>query len=251
MKKIKTYEDFVNEEINLRKAAAGVVLGASLLGGMSSCKKTDIKPISQEVSSNQIKEVSIKVFNTKMKAIMPSSINWVMDTDYNINIKLKCYKKVNSGEYIDVKSPGGDIVTRGQYEEMEDIITTNIKLPEGSIIFIKFSLTLPKPSNIPTGKYLLREAFVGLEGYGRDTVFSNPNPLLYYPNTNVAWPVCFDPGHNTIFSFKFDSNSYTNWGGNAYGTITNKESDSSGNLSLSGYSRIYYVAGSNERSYIQ
>ena len=35
MNKIKTYEDFVNEEINLRKAAAGVVLGASLLGGMS------------------------------------------------------------------------------------------------------------------------------------------------------------------------------------------------------------------------
>ena len=44
MRKIKTYEDFVNEELNWKKAVAGAALGASLLGGMSSCKKTDIKP---------------------------------------------------------------------------------------------------------------------------------------------------------------------------------------------------------------
>ena len=35
MKVIKTYEDFVNEEINLRKAAAGVALGAGLAFGIA------------------------------------------------------------------------------------------------------------------------------------------------------------------------------------------------------------------------
>jgi len=245
MNKIKTYEDFVNEEINLKKAAAGVVLGASLLGGMSSCKKTDIKPVSQEVSVNQIKEVSIKAFITKMKG---SPINWTMDNDYNINIKLKCYKKVNSGEYIDVKSPGGDIVTRGQYEEMETS-STSIKLPEGSIVFIKFDCNIPKPlDNIQNyGIGYFKQAFIGLEGYGRDTIFSNPKPI-----PNVGWTPDFDPGHNSVFSFKFDteSNSYKTMGA-GFGIITNKESDSSGSLFIDGYSRIYYVVGSNERSYIQ
>lgn len=49
MKNIKSYEDFCNEEINLKKALAGAALGASLMGGMTSCKKTDIEPIQQEI----------------------------------------------------------------------------------------------------------------------------------------------------------------------------------------------------------
>jgi hypothetical protein len=49
MKNIKTYEDFVNEnlineEINFKKLAIGAAIGASLLSGMTSCKKEDIKP---------------------------------------------------------------------------------------------------------------------------------------------------------------------------------------------------------------
>ena len=40
MKKIKTYEDFVNEEINLRKAAAGLALGAGLAFGSPAHSQT-------------------------------------------------------------------------------------------------------------------------------------------------------------------------------------------------------------------
>ena len=40
MKVIKTYEDFVNEEINLRKAAAGVALGAGLAFGSPANSQT-------------------------------------------------------------------------------------------------------------------------------------------------------------------------------------------------------------------
>ena len=45
MKTIKTYEDFVNEEINLRKGLMGAALATSLMGGMTSCNKEDIEPI--------------------------------------------------------------------------------------------------------------------------------------------------------------------------------------------------------------
>ena len=41
MKVIKTYEDFVNEEINLRKAAAGVALGAGLAFGSPANSQTN------------------------------------------------------------------------------------------------------------------------------------------------------------------------------------------------------------------
>lgn len=44
MKNIKSYEDFTNEEINIKKTLAGVALGASLLGGMTSCKKSEREP---------------------------------------------------------------------------------------------------------------------------------------------------------------------------------------------------------------
>lgn len=37
MRNIKKYEDFFNEEINLRKGLMGAALGASLIGGMTSC----------------------------------------------------------------------------------------------------------------------------------------------------------------------------------------------------------------------
>lgn len=40
MRKVKTYEDFVNEEINLRKGLMGAALGASLMSGITSCDNT-------------------------------------------------------------------------------------------------------------------------------------------------------------------------------------------------------------------
>lgn len=53
MKNIKTYEDFVNEEINLRKGLIGAALATSLMGGMTSCNKEDIKPnIEQTIQDN-------------------------------------------------------------------------------------------------------------------------------------------------------------------------------------------------------
>ena len=43
MKKIKNYQDFTNEEINLKKTLAGAALGASLAIGNPSFATTDIK----------------------------------------------------------------------------------------------------------------------------------------------------------------------------------------------------------------
>jgi hypothetical protein len=53
MKTIKTYEDFVNEEINLRKGLMGAALATSLMGGMTSCKKEIIEPNKIELTQNQ------------------------------------------------------------------------------------------------------------------------------------------------------------------------------------------------------
>ena len=61
MKNIKTYEDFCNEEINLKKAVVGAALGASLLGGMSSCKKEDIKPCNHPTEQTQTQNVKVDV----------------------------------------------------------------------------------------------------------------------------------------------------------------------------------------------
>lgn len=175
MKKIKTYEDFVNEEINLRKAAAGVVLGASLLGGMSSCKKTDIKPISQEVSSNQnsvVVDISIKPKQYVMGVVSnPEVIQGFIDDNFEIDIKLQVYKKVNSGPIIKIKgsggvlgdhqisspTPGGDSTTtgfiaEGQYEIGELVSNRKISVSKGDVVLIKYSCKLKKPSEeIPAG----------------------------------------------------------------------------------------------------
>ena len=61
MKTIKKYEDFINEEINIKKALAGAALGASLLGGMSSCKKSDIKPSNPIEQNTPDIKVDIKI----------------------------------------------------------------------------------------------------------------------------------------------------------------------------------------------
>jgi hypothetical protein len=54
MKNIKTYEDFVNEEINLRKGLMGAAMAASLMGGMTSCNKEDIKPNTEQTIQDNI-----------------------------------------------------------------------------------------------------------------------------------------------------------------------------------------------------
>ena len=41
MKKIKTYEDFINEEVNLKSALIGAALGAATLGGINSYTNRD------------------------------------------------------------------------------------------------------------------------------------------------------------------------------------------------------------------
>ena len=59
MKNIKTYEDFVNEEINLRKGLMGAALATSLMGGMTSCEKEPIEsPIYMTVASGAFDLIS-------------------------------------------------------------------------------------------------------------------------------------------------------------------------------------------------
>lgn len=64
MRYIKTYEqhrDLTNEEINLKKALVGAALGASLMGGMTSCKKEDIKPVKEPTEQVQSVKVDISI----------------------------------------------------------------------------------------------------------------------------------------------------------------------------------------------
>jgi hypothetical protein len=51
MKKIKKYQEFTNEEINWKKGIATATIGASLMGGMTSCSKEDIKPNTEQIIS--------------------------------------------------------------------------------------------------------------------------------------------------------------------------------------------------------
>jgi hypothetical protein len=68
MRKVKNYQEFTNEEINIRKALVGAALGASVLGGMTSCNKEDIKPkIELSIKQNLIKgswETTFKFWTT-------------------------------------------------------------------------------------------------------------------------------------------------------------------------------------------
>lgn len=50
MKKIKNYQEFTNEEINWKKGLATAAIGASMMGGMTSCEKEVIKP-NQEITN--------------------------------------------------------------------------------------------------------------------------------------------------------------------------------------------------------
>jgi len=56
MNKIKTYEDFVNEEINLRKAAAGLALGAGLTFG---------SPVVGQTTNKEEKDDEVEIPTTK------------------------------------------------------------------------------------------------------------------------------------------------------------------------------------------
>jgi hypothetical protein len=60
MNKVKTYEQFINEEINWRKGLATAALGASLMGGITSCgpnteetKKEQLVEFNREIDSIQ------------------------------------------------------------------------------------------------------------------------------------------------------------------------------------------------------
>jgi hypothetical protein len=59
-KKVLSYEDFVNEEINLKKALAGAALGAGLMFG-NPTDATAQQPVQTEVSIDSIYDYS-KVF---------------------------------------------------------------------------------------------------------------------------------------------------------------------------------------------
>ena len=59
MKKIKSYGEFINEEINWKKGLATAALGASLLGGVQSCGPDD----------EQVKQEQIVKFDNKLDSI--------------------------------------------------------------------------------------------------------------------------------------------------------------------------------------
>lgn len=61
MSKIKKYDEFVNEEINLKKALAGAALGAGLAFGSPSVAHAEKEPIKTEITSTQTIENFSKV----------------------------------------------------------------------------------------------------------------------------------------------------------------------------------------------
>ena len=116
MKNIKTYEDFVNEEVNLRKGLMGAALGASLLAntgcGPSETEKyyarKNAEYQSQVDFDNQMSEVGDRLeINRKsnIKSItLPIEIlnipkGWSVDYPKNITIKYTNSGDLNSDEY--------------------------------------------------------------------------------------------------------------------------------------------------------
>jgi len=93
---IKKYDNFCNEEINWKKVAVGTALGASLLGGMTSCKKNKIEtPIYMTINSQAFSLVSYKddCISTNDEEINNSLVG-----KNNTSKKSKKYQ-INSGTY--------------------------------------------------------------------------------------------------------------------------------------------------------
>lgn len=64
MKNIKTYEDFINEEINLKSALLGAALGAATLGGINSYTNKD-KEETHIVNTKSVEDKSVEVDKEK------------------------------------------------------------------------------------------------------------------------------------------------------------------------------------------
>ena len=95
MNKIKTYEDFVNEEINLRKAAAGLALGAGLAFG---------SPVVGQTTQTQTQQSSKQ--ENKIDGL--GDLKWGMSVE---DVKLKfpgCKKDIDSIEVSNYKFDSDD-----------------------------------------------------------------------------------------------------------------------------------------------
>jgi hypothetical protein len=96
MKNIKTYDDFVNEEINLKKALTGVALGASLLGGMSSCKKEPLNS-SVTLTSKEESPAPPPSENCNCGTIIDDKILIVNDDlVYTLTVRNRCSQNVQT-----------------------------------------------------------------------------------------------------------------------------------------------------------
>ena len=95
MKNIKTYEHFVNEEINLRKGLIGAALTTSLMGGMTSCDDTKdpVYTASSELTDYEIQQI-IKKENLNKSQLF--KIPFVVK-NLPKDIDVKFYNKVNDG----------------------------------------------------------------------------------------------------------------------------------------------------------
>ena len=84
MNKIKTYEDFVNEEINLRKAAAGLALGAGLAFGSPAHSQTNQiqtqQSSKQEDKINGLGDIKLGMSIEDVKSKFPDDESYYLNT---------------------------------------------------------------------------------------------------------------------------------------------------------------------------
>jgi hypothetical protein len=131
MNKVKTYEQFINEEINWRKGLATAAIGASLLGGMTSCNKEVIEPNQIETTQEQ----TFKSFGGEWKISKTVQGGGQSVTDPNPDFVIKFITKyINSrvdSQTITVDNGFGDThqYNIGEYTNEEgDLIITDGEL---------------------------------------------------------------------------------------------------------------------------
>lgn len=134
MRKIKTYEDFINEELSLKKAVVGAALGASLIG----CGPGD-KHVVDNPQKTEVVATVEKKFNELPNSFDMDEELITIGTDMDITANGDNYGKVeqrtmNWGKTFELFDTSGNKVASAQQEVFSLYTDIKIKDENGKLI---------------------------------------------------------------------------------------------------------------------
>jgi hypothetical protein len=173
-KKVLSYEDFVNEEINLKKALAGAALGAGLMFG-NPTDATAQQPVQTEVSIDSIYDYS-KVFEVdsllKKSDIKTKITSQIYNSLSGIRILTNTPDKITCSVTMNAKPDNSNGVC---YATMDVSFKDGKYKVEFSNIYFVYVGTQPQTAGQQIGQNLNRQ----LTGMATTAVTSNiRNPIL-------------------------------------------------------------------------